>query len=128
MMLKKISAIGSFALLAGCTTAMYEGAPRSDAELATIRSESIIIMAVDGRKVPFSGGNFAPLTLAPGERAITVQLNDVGNKRTASTYPAVVFDAKAGTRYRVKPKYAGRHWQAEVIDENSREVVSIPKP
>lgn len=91
---------------------MYEGAPRSDAELATIKSEGIIviiiIMEVDGRKVPFSGGNFATLKLAPGERAITVRLNDVANKRIASTHPTVAFDAKAGASDRVKLKYTGR--------------------
>jgi hypothetical protein len=106
-------------LVAGCTTVAYDGASRPDSEVATIASERTMIAAIDGKDVPYSGGNYATFKVLPGEHTISVKLNDT------STYPGtrfsknalpVVFSAEAGKAYVTRPAYNGNTWRPEISE------------
>lgn len=113
-------------IMAACTTAMYDGAPRPDGELATLVGDRMYLVSVDGKPVPYSGGNFATIKVLPGQRTITARLNDAGPYRTVTSNaePPVTFSAVAGRRYAVQPQFLERQrWYPQVIDVHTGEVV-----
>ncbi len=109
--------------LAGCTTAMYEGAPRPDNETATIESAGTFVDAIDGQDAnAFSnGGNHAKYKILPGEHAIDVGLNDSGHgmRKGSKVSLRIYLNAQAGHVYTTKPSYAGRLWRPQIIDEST---------
>ncbi|WP_041929495.1 hypothetical protein [Methylibium petroleiphilum] len=112
--------------MAACTTAMYDGAPRPDGELATLVGDRMYLVSVDGKPVPYSGGNFATIKVLPGQRTITARLNDAGPYRTVTSNaePPVTFSAVAGRRYAIQPQFVERQrWYPQVIDVHTGEVV-----
>jgi len=111
---------------AACTTAMYDGSPRPESEVATLVGDRMYLASVDGKPVPYSGGNFATIKVLPGPRTITARLNDVqGYRTTTSTAePPITFTAVAGKRYAVQPQFVDRQrWYPQVIDVQTGEIV-----
>lgn len=84
------------------------------------------LVSVDGKPVPYSGGNFATIKVLPGPRTITARLNDVQGYRTTTSNaePPITFTAVAGKRYAVQPQFLERQrWYPQVIDVHTGEVV-----
>lgn len=104
----------------GCTTTTYEGRARLDSEVATITSDRTLVTSIDGKEVPYSGGNFATFKVLPGRHTIGVQLNDTGRyPRTRYSKEAlpVVFSAEAGKVYVTRPVYkSGNKWHPEISE------------
>lgn len=108
--------VAAASLVSGCTTVTYDGAPRPDSEVATITSERTLIATIDGKDVPYSGGNFATFKVLPGEHTIGVQLNDVDARRVSKKALPVVFSAEAGKSYVTGPVYNGPTWRPLVSE------------
>ena len=122
----------SFALLflSGCTTLMYEGLALPDAEVAIVRGDRMTISTIDGKAVPYSGGNYATIKVLPGPHTISADLNDVrGNHtRTSKFEPTLSFYAAAGRQYVIRPEYVNTQWRPEVIEVSTGNVVSRTQP
>ena len=108
-------------LVSGCTTVAYEGAPRPDGEVATITSEGTLIATIDGKDVPYSGGNYATFKVLPGRHTIGVRLNDVGLRRLSKIALPVVLSAEAGKAYVARPVYDGITWRPEVSERPAKD-------
>lgn len=98
----------------------YEGPAQPDSGVATITSERTMIASIDGKAVPWSGGNFATFKVLPGVRTVTVKLNDnpvwVGRRRYSENDLTVRFSAEAGKAYIVQPVYVGSMWRPEISE------------
>jgi hypothetical protein len=79
-----------------------------------------MIASIDGKAVPYSGGNFATFKVLPGVHTLVVKLNDnpvwVGHRRYSKVDLPVVFSAEAGKSYVIRPAYVGRTWSPEISE------------
>ena len=110
--------------VSGCTTTAYEGPSRLDSEVATITSERTLITSIDGKEVPYSGGNYATFKVLPGKHTIGVKLNDAGAypriRYSKDAFP-VVFLAEAGKVYVTRPVYkSGNTWHPEISERTGQ--------
>lgn len=115
-------------VLSACTTVSYEGPRRPDSEVATIESDRTVVVMIDGKKTPYSGGNYATFKVLPGDRTVAANLNDHSaypRARTSSQPLSVLFSAEAGKTYVTRPAYDGSYWRLEVIEKDTRRVVSF---
>ena len=98
-------------------------------QLALIKSKDTQVVEIDGKKVQYSGGNFAKFKILPGEHSVTIALNDVNGfvTRYCKYSQTVYFAAVAGHTYVTKPKYSGEIWHAIIVDAATGNVVSLPE-
>lgn len=123
-----IAASVAAVVLSACTTVAYEGPKRPDSELATIESDRTMVVMIDGKKTPYSGGNYASFKVLPGERTLAANLNDHSaypRARTSTQPQSVLFTAEAGRIYVTRPVYDGPYWRLEVVEKGSGRVVSF---
>jgi hypothetical protein len=116
---------------AGCTTRLYPGPKRPAAEVATLETDGVDIVAVDERATQPSSGGYQILA---GVHAVSLRLNDrhpvSGDRSTwvargSKDQYAVCFMARGGHAYLLRPVYASkRSWRPEVIDENTTQLIS----
>lgn len=112
----RIAPLASAAVLAACTTVAYDGASRPDSEVATISSERTLVSTIDGKPVPYSGGNFAKFKVLPGPHVVGVTLNDTGLNRISKKPLEVRFNAEAGKAYITRAVYNDRQWHPEIVE------------
>jgi hypothetical protein len=123
---KLFSSALALLFLSACTTLMYEGLALPDAEVAIVRGDRMTIATIDGKAVPYSGGNYATIKVLPGPHTISARLNDVrGNSTRSSKFePTLSFYAAAGRQYVIRPAYVNTNWRPEVIEVSTGNVVS----
>lgn len=109
----------------------YEGPAQPDSAVATITSERTMIASIDGKAVPWSGGNAATFKVLPGVHTVAVKLNDIsvwmGRRRYSENDLTVVFSAEAGKAYIVRPVYVGKTWRPEISETPAAGGPSIQK-
>jgi len=114
-----------------CTILAYDGPGQPDSAVATITSERTMIAAIDGKPVPYSGGNFATFKVLPGVHTLIVKLNDVpvlvGHRLISEKDLPMVFSAVAGRAYVVRPVYVGKMWTPEIVEKPATDGVSDRK-
>ena len=118
MKLLKPTAILATLLISACTTAAYEGSRKPDSEIAKIVSDRITIATIDGKDVPYSGGNYATFKVLPGNHTVGIALNDTSNypRTRISTHPlTATFKADAGKTYIARPVYDDAKWSPEIV-------------
>jgi hypothetical protein len=112
--------------LSACTARLYPGPKRPDAEVATLETDGMTIVAVDDQRADPGVGPSRYEVLA-GMHAVSVRLNDshpvfsgsaAGGHRVSDNALAVCFRARGQHAYLLRPVYAGAAWRVEVIDEN----------
>nr|WP_298146889.1 hypothetical protein [uncultured Pseudomonas sp.] len=118
--IRRLVVIATSLVIGGCTTMAYERPAQPDSAVATITSEKTMIASIDGKAVPYSGGNFATFKVLPGVHAVVVKLNDiplwVGPARYSESDLTVVFSAEAGRAYIIRPAYVGNTWHPEISE------------
>jgi len=122
--------VAAIFLVGGCTTVAYDGASRPDSAVATITSERTMIASIDGKDVPYSGGNFATFKVLPGEHTIGVKLNDTSaypGTRFSKNALLVVFSAQAGKAYITRPVYNGSTWRPEISERTVQNASAAQK-
>ena len=114
-------------LTTACTTMAYEGSPRPDNEIAKIESDRTLVVTIDGKKVPYSGGNFASFKVLPGAHTLTVTLNDTTTYPRTRYSPAplpITFFAFAGKTYVTRPHYSCTSWHPGVLEKPDPDLTS----
>lgn len=127
MLARKMAMLWLIIGATGCTAVMYEGDVKSDSELSTIESDRTAVVMIDGRKVPYSGGNFAKVMVLPGVHSVTLVLNDnssYGTRLYSLGALNVMFLAEAGRTYVTRPFYMENLWMPEIVEKTSNKVVS----
>ena len=115
------------AITLACTRIITSDNTNPGNEICLIKSESTCVVAIDGNKVPYSGGGFAKFKVTPGEHTITVGLYDQSNYpyiRTSKSDSIIKFLGTSGHKYITRPQYIGNQWKAELVDDETKAVVS----
>jgi hypothetical protein len=116
---------------AGCTARLYPGPKRPDAEVATLETDGMTIVAVDEQRAQPGIGPSRYEILA-GMHSVSVRLNDdhpvfagsaAGGRRSSEDALAVCFRARGEHTYLLRPVYSGPTWRPEVIDEKVTGVI-----
>lgn len=107
---------GSVFFLSACTTVVYDGPSRPDKETATLKSEGTLVVSIDGKTVPYSGGSFASFKVLPGPHVVEVELNDVLRHRISHKPLQARFNAEAGKVYVTRGIYVGSQWRPEIAE------------
>ncbi len=123
----KVYIFSLFVFLNGCTTAMYADKSISNDQVALIKCKNAVITFVDDVKVPYGGGNFAKVKVLPGERKITLSLNDVSRRRESTSDLSTFFNAQAGQVYVAKPAYENQYWYPVIVEAVTDKIVSYQK-
>jgi hypothetical protein len=100
---------------AGCAAhqTMYGGARRSSGEVAVVETKGTVIIQVDEG----APGTYSQVEVLPGLRALLLTV------RSSQDAISVCFVARPGHTYTVRPVYGRKTWRAEVIDQNTTELV-----
>jgi len=130
--LASASVVAALALEGGaCTTMLYKGPARPDAEIAVLVSKDTMIDRVDDRIVRDDGtGSRARFEVLPGRHRVGISLNHVvpgffWSTAQRSGYILVCVDLEAGHTYRTLASIDVDRWQPTVVDETAGRGVPI---
>jgi hypothetical protein len=110
-------------LAGGCTTVLYKGPRRPEAEIAVLSSTHTLIDKVDTVKVADSAsGNHVRLEVLPGYHEVAIRLYRVipgflSNAVQRSQAIVVCVTLEPGHTYRTEAVLYDRRWEPQVVDE-----------
>ena len=110
----------------GCTTVLYKGPRRPDAEIAALISRDTMVVSVDKLMVREKAqGNYSRFELLPGYHQVAISLNQVTpgvfTTNVKQLAPIIVcVELEAGHLYQTQARINGDRWVPEIIDQNTR--------